>query len=158
MLRNEKKEIDGHKVEVTAFMALRGLELKGRLLKLLGPAFSGMVKGIRKGKTILDIDVNMNEVGNALLGLTENLSQPGVIDLIIDLLQYVQYDGKVLKKETIDMEFAANYMTLYKVLLFVVDANRFFGNRSIGEAIKNQNIIQKMTNTPNTSQEESIQS
>ena len=156
-LRQESKLIDGHDIQVTAFTALKGLSIKSRLIKIISPAFSGLAKSVKlkNGISILDSELNLELIGEALQHLMENIADPKVIDLILELLEFTTYDGKVLKKEIINIEFAANYLTLYKILIFVIDANRFFGKRSIGKIFEEMEI-QKMTDTPQNMKIDSI--
>jgi len=145
ILRTEKKVIDNDSVECTIFPGLHGLRLKGRLLKIVGPAVGKAFSGIKTGtgKSVMDTDINLEVVGQAIEGLTESLDNENTINLILDLLTQTRINGESITKNTINLKFAGEYSKLYKVLLFVIEANRFFGKWSIGklfERIENPTI------------------
>ena len=119
LLDSKEKTIDDIQVRVTMFPGLRGLKLKGRLLKIVGPALGKAIKAI-DGKTenLFSQDIDMGAVGEALSSLTEKLDDPGVTELILDLLKSTTADNKEVDKNYIDFDIAGKYTTLYKMLLF----------------------------------------
>lgn len=137
LLSTESKVIDDVKFDVTMFPGLYGLKIKGRLLKIIGPAFGQAFKSLQSGKTsILDSDIDFGVVGDAISKLCERLDDPAVIQLIKDLLSSTKVDGQDANNDAVlNFKFAGKYTTLYKGLLFVVEVNRFFGVRNIGDAI-----------------------
>jgi len=148
VLRTETKVIDNDKFECTIFPGLQGLRLKGRLLKFIGPGIGKAFKGVsfEKGKSVLDNDIDLSVVGQAIEGLVEQLDNESVIQLILDLLSFTRMNGQSIDKNIINMKFAGEYTKLYKAIFFVIDANRFFGKWSIGEVFDRIEIPA----TPNT--------
>lgn len=156
-LRTESKTIEGKKFIVAVFPGLQGLRIKGRLVKLIGPALGGVAAGLTivKGKTVMESDVKISKpeaIGKAIMGLTDRLDDESVIQLIMDLVAFTQIDGRPIDEAVFNLEFAGNYMVLYQVLFFVIETNRFFGKGNIGNMLGR--LEQRTANIPENSQSE----
>lgn len=126
MIQTQDKIINGSTYTVTQLPARRALKMKARLIKLFGPSMAqfflssdkksddGFVKAIEK--LSLTIDENSFEM------------------VAVELLNGVRKDGVELNPQLIDMEFAGDFDSLYKVLWFVIEANysNFFSLIGIG--------------------------
>lgn len=141
LLRTEEKEIDGIKLACTAFPCLVGLGVKARLIKLLAPALGKALKGIDGDPTdIMKADIDMGVIGEAITMLGEKLADESVTKLIMDLLSTTTIDGQQSTEAVFNFTFSQKYTSLYKALIFVIDTNRFFGERNIGDMIKGATI------------------
>lgn len=133
MIQTQEKIINGSTYTVTQLPARRALKMKARLIKLFGPSMAqfflssdkksdeGFVKAIEK--LSLTIDENSFEA------------------VLIELLNGVRKDGVELNAQLIDMEFAGDFESLYKVLWFVIEANysSFFTLIGIGRQPVSEN-------------------
>jgi len=136
ILETKSKNIDGFEVSVTVFPGLHGLKIKGKLLRFLGPALGKAVSAIKQNKSglsnVLDSEIDFGAIGEAVAALVENIDD-NIINLFLELLSNTSIDNQDVKKEVIDVKFAAKYFSLYKILLYVIEVNCFFGQRNIGE-------------------------
>jgi len=138
-----EKLVDGHTVTITQFFAIRGIQLKARLWRLVLPVLGELVGGVDKGtdlsKLSLDSNVDINAVfPKALSKLSETVSEKTLLDLLLDLFASTRLDGRELNRSNFDEIFIGDYMLVYKIAWAVVDANNFFGKGGIG------NILQKV--------------
>ena len=134
MIETKKKTIDGAEYGVTQFPARRGLALKLKLIKLIGPALAeaaGALSGNSGTGSFQDTEMDPWFIGKAVSSLVEGLGED-TGELILDLLSMTRKNGKELTGEVFDQEFAGDYLTLYKVLAFVIQVNGFFGKGGIG--------------------------
>jgi hypothetical protein len=118
-LKEFTEEIDGQKYKTIVFPSIRGLGLKTRVIKLVGPVVNG------SSNESLDL--------SSFLG---NLSESAVSSLAIDLLAQtwtVGEKGHIIDQEFFDEHFAGDYFHLYKVIWFVIKSNGFLGKGNIGE-------------------------
>jgi len=147
VLKTESKTIDGMSFECTVFPAMYGLKIKGRLLKLVGPALGSLVQGLKttKGGSILDANFDMSVIGPAIATITDHFDDPKVVQLIQDVFSSTRVDGQPMSEPVMNIKFAGNYTILYKAIIFVVETNRFFGKGSIGDLIAGANIPTKPT-------------
>jgi len=136
ILETKSKNIDGFEVSVTVFPGIHGLKIKGKLLRFLGPALGKAVSAIKQNKSglsnVLDSEIDFGAIGEAVAALVENIDD-NIINLFLELLANTSIDNQDVKKEVIDVKFAAKYFSLYKILLYVIEVNCFFGQRNIGE-------------------------
>ena len=134
MIETKKKTIDGAEYSVTQFPARRGLALKLRLVKLIGPALAEAAGALNPGSgsgLLQDIQIDPGIIQKAVATLVEGMDE-STGELIFDLLSMTRKDSRELTEAVFDQEFAGNYLTLYKVLGFVIQANGFFGQGGIG--------------------------
>lgn len=118
-LKEIVEEIDGQKYRTIVFPSIKGLGLKTRVIKLVGPIANG------SSKDILDLSSFLSA-----------LSETTVSSLAIDLLAQtwlVGEKGHILDEEFINEHFAGDYFHLYKVIWFVIRANGFLGKGNIGD-------------------------
>ena len=134
MIETKKKSIDGDEYAVTQFPARRGLNLKIRLVKVLGPALAEAAGALNlsAGAAALEqAGINPWFLGQAVSRLVEGLdSSTG--ELVLELLSQTRKNNRELNEAAFDLEFAGKYLTLYKVLGFVIQVNGFFGQGGIG--------------------------
>ena len=136
-IETKKKTIDGAEYSVTTFAARRGLKLKIRLVKVIGPALAEAASGLdlKDGVSLQETELGGGFLAKAVSRLVEGLDD-STGSLIEELLSQTRKDGRELNGTAIDDEFAGDYLTLYKVLAFVVEANGFFGRGNIGSLIR----------------------
>ena len=118
-LKEIDKTIDGVKYKTVQFPTSEGIKITVRLTKVFGPVFDAIGSDKKKEMTF-----------NASV-FTEKLSDAEVLSLIKDLLQETYRNGTRITQDSFDIDFAGEYGHLYQVVLFVVDANNFFGKGSI---------------------------
>lgn len=118
--KEQKRAIDGVDYTVLQFPTREGLRYKTRILKLVGPIVDGV-----KGDDEL-----------VLSTFTDKLGDDTVCDLIVSLLSKTFRNGKAITAESFDVDFAGEYLHLYKVVMFVVEANGFLGKANIVEILK----------------------
>ena len=112
-----KKEISGKSFSTVQFPTKEGLKISARLVKFIGPIVDTVT------------DTTSNRIAFSIF--TEKLDDDNFVNLIIDILKY-SYCGKdKIDETTFDGIFAGEYMMLYEVVLFVVEANNFLGKGSI---------------------------
>ncbi len=127
------KDIDGIKYKTVQFPASSGITLTVRITKQFGPIFDAIGS---------DKD---NEIDFKASAFTEKLSAPDFLQLIKDLLCNTYRNGSLITSDTFETDFAGEYVHLYKVLLFVIDSNNFFGKGIISkglEKLKNLKVSQ----------------
>jgi hypothetical protein len=129
-----KTTVDGIEYTTIQFPARHGLAIKGRLIKIVGPALGGLSLSSVQGSNI------------DLAAVIAQLDPDAFIKLTLDLLAYTKRAGKSIDEASFDLDFAGDYMHLYKVLWHVIQANSFFGKGDIGKMIGSL-----MTKTPTVS-------
>jgi hypothetical protein len=109
LLREEVREIDGHKYAVKVFQAGASLKMLRRVGLFVGPSISR----------------SFDEIGTVMDSLMSALrDHPDVDVLVADLLAGVTVDGEKLQGEKcFDLWFAGKLGTLWNVVKFVVEAN-----------------------------------
>ena len=130
-----EEQIDGHHVQVTQFPATRGLQVSIAVAKTVGPALGAIANTVmasKGGKGLLDTDISSGAIEQAIQALVEHLDERQTPDLMMRMLEGVRIDGQAVDRTTFDMLFAGSYTLLFKVLVFVVKANRFFDLGAIG--------------------------
>lgn len=115
------KEIDGVLYRTIQFPTRQGIGIKTRLLKVGGPFLQAL-------------NGQMGQID--IVTFTNSLNSEEVITLILDLLSLTFRGPKKIDSEVLDVDFAGEYVTLYSVLIFVIESNRFFGKLNITEALK----------------------
>lgn len=130
-IQTREKEIEGAVYTVTQLTARRALRLKAKLIKMLGPVVAQIF--ITASEKSADIEKKDNIV-KAIELLGGNLDEISFENIIVELLQGVRKDGVELQPAIIDLEFAGDLVTLYKVIWFVLEANygSFFTMLGIG--------------------------
>lgn len=147
MIETKEKTINGAKYTVTQMTARKALRMKAKLLRLFGPAIAQIfLPG--KEKPMEGMAFSKDEAVKALTNLACELEEENFERLCMELLVGVRKDGIELSEQIIDLEFAGDLSTLFKVLWYVLEVNfaSFFGEGGIGSLFVDPNP-QKQTST-----------
>jgi len=149
MVETEEREIDGLSVSVTQFPARFGFKMQVKLARIFGPVFGEIVSGVSdkpnkksdsssEDVSIMDKDIDLKKLGSAIEKLFNILDESKSESLVFELLNLTRIDKKEINQSSFDMIFAGKYLTLYKILGFVLEVNykSFFGEGDIGQKIK----------------------
>ena len=129
-----KVDVDGHKVEVTQFMAVRGIKLKARLYKLALPVIAVVFKDAGKVKDVMEATLDLP----VLIQTAASSLDPDVFfQLLLDLLSSTTVDGQGVDQHRFDDLFVGNYFFAYKIAAEVIKANGFFEIGSITGLLTN---------------------
>lgn len=138
------KEIDGHKYTVTSFGGREGVKIKAKLIKYFGPSLLSLTTiGLQGKKKFSETEIDPELLSKLFQNLTDQLDEDEYLNFLLRLLKSTRYDNQEINEELFDTIFAGNYLTLYKVIFFVMEVNykkSFFGEGGIGnltERIKN---------------------
>lgn len=134
MIETKEKEINGSRYTVTQMTARRALRMKAKLLRLFGAPLAQLF--LPSGEEPIDgMAFSKDEAVKALQSLAMELDDKTFEFLIVELLKEVRKDGVELTESVIDLEFAGDLLTLFKVVWFVLEANfgSFFGEGGIGD-------------------------
>lgn len=133
MIETRDKTIDGHTISVTQFPGRIGFKYKLRLLKLMAP-FAKSFNTENTEFNLLDMKIDAILLSNLANGLMEVLDPEDNMDLILGLLASTRYDNKEITPVVFDMEFAGDFLIVYKILVFVLEVNygSFLGPAGIG--------------------------
>ena len=137
MVDNKEKEIEGMKVNVTQFPARFGFKMQAKLLRIFGPVIGTVLSGNDISKGVMNSDVSMGNLSEAIKRLFEVLDEDKSLALVLDLLQQTRIDGQEVNEGTFDTLFPGKYLALYKILGFVLEVNygSFFGEGGIGRKV-----------------------
>ncbi|MCK4522417.1 MAG: hypothetical protein KAU20_07630 [Nanoarchaeota archaeon] len=147
-IETKDREIEGHKYMVTQFPARIGLGLKTRLSKLVIPVLIPLIGSEGKGVTLSNItetDIDPSLISKAVEIIISQLDSVEIVDLVMKLMNGVRRDGVEITAEVFDTEFAGEYITLYKVLFFVIQTNNFFGKGGIGQLVSQAKNLTEST-------------
>jgi hypothetical protein len=140
MIESKEKEIDEMKITVSQFPARAGFKMQARLVKLFAPFVGEIIGGIKtkKEQKLMESDVDLSKIPNAVKELFEHLDEDSAMQLVFDLLQLTKVNGQDVNEETFDLMFPGKYLTLYKIIGFVLEVNygSFFGKSGIGQVFK----------------------
>lgn len=121
MRHTHKQEIDGIEWTVTEFSATEGLKLLTGLTKLCGgPVARAFEAATSNG---LDSVVDFGLLGSAASELAARLDEDEVIGLVKRLLASTLANGEEAGGRRFDIVFQGKYLTLFKVIGFVLEAN-----------------------------------
>ena len=140
MIQSKHKVIDGVEYTVTQFPARRGFKLKLTLAKKLLPGMSRLLDTGAPISSLMDTDVSGGNVVTARQSALESVNEEEAISLIMELLSMTRRStkegrgGVEMTAELIDIEYAGNYLALYKVLGFVLEVNYSDFFKGIGKA------------------------
>ena len=114
MIRQKTVTIQGEEYLISTMPATKGLKLLKQLTKLIGPAFSELIKsgGVQ--------DNNINPVSVAMEKLFDNLDSVDVETLIKELVSTVSKGSIAVN---FDMEFSGDYGKLLTLVKEVVEFN-----------------------------------
>lgn len=164
-IETKEREINGHVYMVTQLPARRALRLKTRLIKIFGPSLAQMLLTAEESKKkepkndsevedpeeefkddvplVNPVDaykiseMKKTSIVRGVQLLSANLDEKTFDDLCMELLQGVRRDGKEISGATIDHDFAGDLMSLYTLILFVLEVNYadFFELSGIGNQL-----------------------
>lgn len=134
------KKIGSATYTITQYTAVEGLSIKITLGKLFSPGLPKLIDG----KTIRDslgAEITTGGMLAAISALFDGLDPVTTIPFIIRMLTsgLVRRDGVEITRDTFNIDFAGNYLELYKLLGEIILLNygeNFFGNGGIGETFK----------------------
>jgi len=143
------KTIDGLDFQITTFGAIKGQKIQTRLIKITAPG-AGPLINLLKGldfekdrseliKEFLDGEVDLGIIAKALQEVLQSAGDEDQIQSFIFRLlekttvKYAIVEGDMrvheLSQENIfDVVFQGRYMTMYKLLVAVIQVNKFFGS------------------------------
>lgn len=132
-----QREIDGADVSTTLFTGTTAWRLQAKLVKTVGPiagSIGDALASLTKSKDVLKSDVNIGSVVEKLIDL---FSDDRTFPLVKELLANTRINGIDMQQQdavAFDPIFSGRIDLLYKVLLFIVEANfgSFFGVKGIG--------------------------
>lgn len=122
MRQSEEKEIDGNRWTVQQFSATEGLRVLSKLTKLLGGPVGKAIGGLQGEGSILDAKLDFAIFGDAIGELTSRMDEDEIINLVKRLLANTRCNNQEVLQQ-FDTLFMANYATLFKVILLVVEVN-----------------------------------
>jgi hypothetical protein len=136
MIETKEKEINGATYSVTQLPARRAIRLKAKLIKLFGPALAQMVLQT----TAENESKSKNSLVAAIESLAASLDPAEFENLVVEVLQGSRKNGKELLPQIIDLEFAGDMESLYKLLMFILEVNyaNFFTMLGIGSQLQEQ--------------------
>lgn len=123
MIETKDKLIDGSNYTVTQLPARRALRLKAKLLKMFGSVIAQFFLATSEDNNEEQKKFDFVKTFQ-LLG--SQIDENSFESLITEILTGVRKNGIELTAQTIDIEFAGDIATIYKVVWFVLEAN--FGN------------------------------
>lgn len=123
MRHTHKKEIDGILFTVNEFSTTEGLRLLTRLTKLCGGSVAKGLEALPKGLDPSEPTVDFSMIGEAVTELTSRLDEDEIIYLLKRLLGSTLVEGDVVGGPAFDRVFQGRYLTLAKVVMFVLEAN-----------------------------------
>jgi hypothetical protein len=122
-----EKTIYGHKYLIKPFPSRYGLNIMARLTKYASNVFSvilPVVAGSTSAKAILNIKLTGDLIDQLLTSIQASLTDPALIDLIVEMVKYVSRDGESLENEDyFNLVFAENYEELFVLLKEVIVIN-----------------------------------
>ena len=119
---HKTKEIGGRNWTVQQFGAKEGMRNLVTLMKYIGPSAAAAFNGLKGGKGFLDAEVDGAQISNAIMELVNRADEDGVLDLIDRLLSQTFTDNLPVNQQ-FNTLFMADYMTMFKVLAFVIEVN-----------------------------------
>ncbi len=155
MIETTTRHIDGYVFETSQFPARRAFKYQTRLIKILAP-LAGLLGNVKIGDTqkkskinshkvnkesdvdsLLDKDIDFSKLGDFAISLDEEKT----MDFVMELLSTTRIDDKEITESVFDLEFAGRIDLVYKVLIFVLEANykSFFVNGGIGKILSKVN-------------------
>lgn len=128
MIESRSKVINGSAYTVTQLPARRALRLKTRLVKMFGASFSAFISAMSDPNST----ITMSQIIELL---TPRLDESEFESLMMQMLIGVRKEGMELNEGLIDVEFAGDLDSMFKVVWFVVEVNfaNFFSMIGIGK-------------------------
>jgi len=149
-IETREKSIDGLQISVTQFPGRRGFKVQTKLLKYFTPLISafGKAQGKEDAEDVSIIDREIDT--ESLMRFSESLDNDNALQFVFQLLEGTRIDGREINEAVFDEKFAGNFLTLYKILWFVVEVNfsSFFDEGGIGKILskvkKEKSVPQKV--------------
>jgi hypothetical protein len=116
----QEREIDGALWSVTEFSATEGLKILTTIARLSAGPLAQAARAL--GGSVLDAKVDLALVGTAVADLASRLDDDEVVGLAKRMLRGTFVDGKEVSPQ-FDLVFQGRYLTLFKVLGFVLEVN-----------------------------------
>lgn len=145
MVKSQEKAIEYEGERFTFYVnqlpAMPALQMKIRLLKVLGPSITELIKSLG-GKGVRDrlADQDISGFAPVIESLAGTLDPEVFGKLCLDLFKGVQVIGagkkhEPEKEEGFNTLFSGRIPLMYQGLLFVLQVNDFFGLGAIGKAL-----------------------
>jgi len=133
MIETKEKEIDGATYAVTQMTARKALRMKAKLMRIFGPSLAQLFLP-SNDKAMDGMAFSKGEAVKSLQALAMQLDDDTFEKLIMEVLVGVRKNGMELNEQIIDLEFAGDLLSLFKVVWFVLEVNyaSFFGESGIG--------------------------
>lgn len=125
-LRSDTRVIGEHTYYCMQLPARRALDLKARIIAMLGGSLSPLVMGIGKSK-----EEQAAKVADALSLLFADKDPGDVVDLLVDVCCMATVDKKLMDGNKFDEVFSEDLTDAYSVFAFVLEVN--FGNLFKGQ-------------------------
>lgn len=122
MRKKHDRVIDGTTWTVNQFSATEGLRLLTRLMAIGGAPLARAIQALPTDGSILDARVDFGLLAAAISELTSRLEEAEVVELVKRLLACTLADGEDCERR-FDVVFQGRYLTLFKVLGFVLEVN-----------------------------------
>ena len=139
MIEQRESIINGDKYSVTQMTARRALRMKAKLIRVFGASLAQIFLPGSK-KSMDGMSFSKEEAVKALQTLSAELDEDTFEQIIMQLLIGVRKEGVELNEAVIDLEFAGDLATLFKVVWFVLEVNfaSFFEGIGIGNLFDNK--------------------
>lgn len=126
--KTDTREIDGMQFMVTGLPAWQSMKMLTRIGRILGPSLAKMVGSKRVGASIMDIELDGAQIGQAVELLFEKLTEAELESISKKLLEnsFVDPgDGKGLRPllPVFDDVMAGKTFTIFKLLKFAFEVN-----------------------------------
>ena len=153
MVETKNRTIDGLKISVTQWPAMKAWKNKRKLLALFGPVLAELGAGLEgnpakkttkkkqltTAASILDGNFDFAKLGSAIDKLFDKLSDDDLQDLLMTFFdQNMRFDKLEMTIELFDQTFPGKMLTVYKIIGFVLEVNfgSFLGKNGIGSLLK----------------------
>ena len=132
MRQTQEKNIGGKNWTVTQFPAGEGIRILSRLTTLIGPTVAGLAGNAGSISDLTKMDIKGDVLQIAVQQLVSKLDENDTLSLIKRLLSGTRYENKEVVP-VFDIAFQGDYLTLFKVLAFVLKVNygSFFGESNV---------------------------
>ena len=123
--RTEQKIINEIEVSVGTFPAVKGLKLKFKLFKRIGPGLTTLAKGLEgSGSEFSSTNLDLSVLPEAIEKLFSGFEADEFVKIILELLQLTTIEGQTISNEDLfNVTFTGEFGFLYKVLAFVIEVN-----------------------------------
>lgn len=122
MRHTHQRDIDGTTWTVNEFSATEGLRLLTRLTNLCGGPVAKALQALPTDRSILDAALDVELLGAAVAELANRLDEAETVELVRRLLAGTRADDREVSPQ-FDILFQGRYLTLFKVLGFVLEVN-----------------------------------